>query len=162
MPEGHTLHRLAHRHQRRYAGAPVAVSSPQGRFAAGAALVDGRALQRAEAYGKHLFHIYDADLVVHVHIGLSGGFTEHRVPVTPPRGQVRMRMVGRQDWTDLRGPMVCDVLTTDEVAALRARLGPDPLRPDADPGRTWARISRSRAPLAALLMDQSVLAGVRL
>ena len=39
MPEGHTLHRLARLHQRRYAGAPVRVSSPQGRFAA--ASVDG-------------------------------------------------------------------------------------------------------------------------
>ncbi|HYB82828.1 MAG TPA: Fpg/Nei family DNA glycosylase, partial [Mycobacterium sp.] len=29
MPEGHTLHRLARLHQRRFAGAPVAVSSPQ-------------------------------------------------------------------------------------------------------------------------------------
>ena len=43
---------------------------------------------------------------------------------------------------------------------MRARLGPDPLRSDADPDRAWARISRSRAPLATLLMDQSVLAGV--
>jgi endonuclease VIII len=46
------------------------------------------------------------------------------------------------------------------VDAVRARLGPDPLRRDADPDRAWGRISRSRAPLATLLMDQSVLAGV--
>ncbi|MFC9363015.1 Fpg/Nei family DNA glycosylase, partial [Rhodococcus sp. NPDC057014] len=32
MPEGHTLHRLARLHQRRFAGAPVRVLSPQGRF----------------------------------------------------------------------------------------------------------------------------------
>jgi hypothetical protein len=44
MPEGHTLHRLAELHGRRIAGQPVAVSSPQGRFAASAALVDGRVL----------------------------------------------------------------------------------------------------------------------
>ena len=162
MPEGHTLHRLARRHQRWYAGAPVAVSSPQGRFAAGAALVDGRVLQRAEAYGKHLFHVYGPDLVLHVHLGLAGGFTDHPMPVAPPRGQVRMRLVGRDHWTDLHGPTVCELITVEEVAALHTRLGPDPLRSDADPGQTWARISRSRAPLAALLMDQSVLAGVRL
>ncbi|EUA60057.1 formamidopyrimidine-DNA glycosylase domain protein [Mycobacteroides abscessus 1948] len=36
MPEGHTLHRLARLHQRRFAGAPVSVSSPQGRFTEGA------------------------------------------------------------------------------------------------------------------------------
>lgn len=54
MPEGPTLHRLARLHRRRFAGHPVAVSSPQGRFAAGAAMVDGRVLVSAEAYGKHL------------------------------------------------------------------------------------------------------------
>ena len=48
----------------------------------------------------------------------------------------------------------------DEVAALRDRLGPDPLRSDADPDRAWRRISRSRTSIAALLMDQKVLAGV--
>ena len=58
MPEGHTLHRLARLHRRRFAGSPVAVSSPQGRFAADAAQIDGRVLVRTEAYGKHLFHHY--------------------------------------------------------------------------------------------------------
>lgn len=53
----------------------MAVSSPQGRFAAAAARLDGRVLQRAEAHGKHLFHVYGPDLVVHVHLGLYGFFT---------------------------------------------------------------------------------------
>jgi hypothetical protein len=34
MPEGHTLHRLARLHQKRFANAPVVVTSPQGRGAA--------------------------------------------------------------------------------------------------------------------------------
>ena len=160
MPEGHTTHRLAAAHQRNYAGAPVAVSSPQGRFAAAAAKLDGRVLQRAEAHGKHLFHIYDPDLVVHVHLGLYGSFIESILPVRPPQGQVRMRLVGSTHWTDLRGPAACELLTEAETDMVRARLGPDPLRGDADSDRAWARISQSRAPLATLLMDQSVLAGV--
>lgn len=160
MPEGHTVHRLARRHQQCYGGAPVAVSSPQGRFTAAAEVLDGRVLQRAEALGKHLFHHYGPDLVVHVHLGLYGAFTEAPLPATAPRGQVRMRLVGATCWTDLRGPAACELLTDAEADAVRARLGPDPLRPDADPDRAWARISRSRAPLATLLMDQSVLAGI--
>ena len=68
MPEGHTLHRLATLHHRRYVGRPVAVSSPQGRFVTDAELVDGRVLEAAEAHGKHLFHHYGPDLVVHVHL----------------------------------------------------------------------------------------------
>ena len=160
MPEGHTLHRLARAHRRHYVGAPVAVSSPQGRFAAAAALVDGRVLERAEALGKHLFHGYGPDLVVHVHLGLYGTFSEQPLPVQPAQGQVRMRLVGATHWSDLRGPTACELITDVEVDALRARLGPDPLRRDADPERARARVCRSRAPIATLLMDQSVLAGV--
>ena len=51
MPEGHTIHRLAREHSKLLVGRQVRVSSPQGRFAAGAALVDGRAVKRIEPYG---------------------------------------------------------------------------------------------------------------
>ncbi|GAA5152070.1 Fpg/Nei family DNA glycosylase [Pseudonocardia eucalypti] len=160
MPEGHTLHRLARSHQRLFGKAPVAVSSPQGRFEASAKLLDGLVLQRAEAHGKHLFHRYGPDQVVHVHLGLYGTFSESPVPAAPPRGQVRMRLVGATHYTDLRGPNACELITGAEVRAIRARLGPDPLRRDADPELAWTRISRSRTPLAAQLMDQKTVAGV--
>lgn len=159
MPEGHTLHRLARLHRRRFGGRPVAVTSPQGRFA-GAQIVDGRVLTATGAHGKHLFHHYGPDLVVHVHLGLYGTFGDEPVPAEPPRGLVRMRMVGETHYADLRGPTACELITAAEAAAIRARLGADPLRRDADPERAWVRISRSRAPLATLLMDQSVISGV--
>ncbi|WP_306361283.1 Fpg/Nei family DNA glycosylase [Nocardia sp. CC227C] len=165
MPEGHTLHRLAKSHHKRFAGGVVRVSSPQGRFAEGAALVDGQVLTKADAWGKHLLHHYDSGLVVHVHLGLYGKFTESPLPLGDPVGEVRMRLVGagRADepyGTDLRGPAACEVLLEPEVDALTARLGPDPLRRDADPDRAWHRIHRSQRPIGALLMDQKVLAGV--
>ncbi|HWC81357.1 MAG TPA: DNA-formamidopyrimidine glycosylase family protein [Pseudonocardiaceae bacterium] len=160
MPEGHTLHRLALLHESRYAGAPVEVTSPQGRFGTHATQVDGQVLQRAEAHGKHLLHVYGPDLTVHIHLGLYGTFDEHELPVTDPVGQVRMRMVGRTHWTDLRGPNTCELLVDEEVAALHARLGPDPLRDDADPERSWPRIGRSPSPIAMLLLGQRVIAGV--
>jgi endonuclease-8 len=59
VPEGHTIHRLAARHRALFAGQVVRVASPQGRFAAGAALLDGRTLVDTEAYGKHLLHHFD-------------------------------------------------------------------------------------------------------
>ncbi|WP_280299466.1 Fpg/Nei family DNA glycosylase, partial [Nocardia abscessus] len=165
MPEGHTLHRLARLHQRRLASGVVRVSSPQGKFAEGAARVDGRVLIRSEAWGKHLLHHYDSGLVVHVHLGLYGAFTESEVPMGEPVGQVRMRLFGGPDGqpgfgTDLRGPTACEILLPPEVAALTDRLGPDPLRRGADPDRAWRRIRRSRRPIGALLMDQQVVAGV--
>lgn len=160
MPEGHTLHRLARLHDRRYGGYKVAVSSPQGRFAAEAALLDQTVFTGAEAYGKHLFHHHGPLGAVHIHLGLYGAFTESPLPLPEPVGQVRMRIAGPDHGTDLRGPTRCELLTPGEVDAIIARLGPDPLRRDADPERAWTRISRSRAPIAALLMDQSVIAGV--
>lgn len=160
MPEGHTLHRLARLHQRRYANRPVEVTSPQGRFALEAGAVDGMVLTRAEAYGKHLFHRYDDGRIVHVHLGLYGKFTEQPNPAPDPVGKVRMRMVGETHTTDLRGPTKCELLGALAVDRLLAGLGPDPLRRDAKPERAFDRISRSRTSIAALLMDQSVLAGV--
>jgi endonuclease VIII len=164
VPEGHTLHRLARLHQRRFGGAPVAVSSPQGRFAGSAATVDGRVLLRAGAWGKHLFHHYADGPIVHVHLGLYGTFTEWESPsdalLPEPVGQVRMRMVGAEYGTDLRGPTVCEVLDEAQVADVVARLGPDPLRGDAAPSSAWARITKSGRPIGALLMDQTVIAGV--
>jgi endonuclease-8 len=165
VPEGHTLHRLARLHQQRYGGAPVRVSSPQGRFAADAALVDGRVLVKAEAWGKHLLHHYDSGLTVHVHLGLYGTFTESAAPLAEPFGQVRMRLVGSEFGTDLRGPTACELVGERQLDALAARLGPDPLRPDprspdAHGALAFERIRKSHRPIGALLMDQRVLAGV--
>jgi endonuclease VIII len=160
VPEGHALHRLARLHQRKFGGQPVAVSSPQGRFIDGAAIVDGRVLRKASAYGKHLFHHYAGGSIVHVHLGLYGGFTESEVPMPLPVGEVRMRMVGADFGTDLRGPTACEVLDEAQVDAVIARLGPDPLQRDANPDRAWKRIAKSQRPIGALLMDQAVIAGV--
>ncbi|AWH91704.1 Fpg/Nei family DNA glycosylase [Dietzia lutea] len=168
MPEGHTLHRLARLHTEYFAGGPVRVSSPQGRFA-DHVVVDGRYFDHATAVGKHLFHHYEGGLAVHVHLGLYGFFDTHLVPEgqdpPAPVGQVRMRVGAIADggpahWVDLRGPTRCEVIAEAEVGDVRDRLGPDPLDPDAEPERAWARISRSARPVGALLMDQKILAGV--
>ncbi|MDQ6876080.1 MAG: Fpg/Nei family DNA glycosylase [Actinomycetota bacterium] len=160
MPEGHTIHRLARDHKRLLGGHVVAASSPQGRFAAGAALIDGRVLEGTDAYGKHLFHRYAGAVWLHVHLGLIGHFLTGVGSPPAPRGALRLRLVGPGHWLDLRGPIACEIVTPADRAALIRRLGPDPLRRSADPERGWDRISRSRAPLGQLLMDQSVVAGV--
>ncbi len=83
------------------------------------------------------------------------------IPMPLPVGQVRMRMVGAEYGTDLRGPTVCEVI--DEArdrrrggqARARTRCAATPTRAPA-----WARIIKSRRPIGALLMDQAVIAGV--
>ncbi len=167
MPEGHTIHRLARRHRALLGGHRVAASSPQGRFAEGAALLDGLVLASTEAAGKHLFHHYAADAagggerrLLHVHLGLYGKFQDGTAPAPEPRGALRLRLVGDEHWLDLRGAIACELLEPPEQQAIIDRLGPDPLRPRVRPDRGLARIARSRAPIGTLLMDQTVLAGV--
>lgn len=160
MPEGHTLHRLANALMSTFAGQRVRVRSPQGRFAEAAALLDGTRLTDAEAYGKHLLVGFDAERLVHVHLGLYGTFDVTRARAVDPRGAVRLRIAGADAYADLRGPNACELWTPAQAADLATRLGPDPLRPDADPDRAWRRIECSRAPVATLLMDQTVVAGV--
>ena len=164
MPEGHTLFRLAREQDELFAGRPVHVTSPQGRFAAGAELLDGRVLEEVTSYGKHLFACFGAD-TLHVHLGLYGSYTSGTGTPPPPRGALRMRWEGQGPdglgvWTDLRGATACEVLAAPEVDRILDRLGPDPLRPRTDGTAAHRRISASRTAVGALLMDQSVLAGV--
>ena len=162
MPEGHTLHRLARDLTGAFGGRTVAVTSPQGRFAESAALLDAQVLVGAEAWGKQLFIEFPGDRFVHVHLGLIGKFDVHagaaEVPV--PVGQVRLRIAHETAYADLRGASACELWTTAQRDAVVAAAGPDPLRPGADPLLAWERIRRSRLPIGALLMDQKVLAGV--
>jgi endonuclease-8 len=58
------------------------------------------------------------------------------------------------------GPTECSIGTPDDRQRIVARLGPDPLRRDAKPSIAIDRMARSRQALGALLLDQSVLAGV--
>lgn len=159
MPEGHSVHRLARQLDDVFAGHRLRVSSPQGRFAAGAALLDGRELIAANAHGKQLFARFAGGHVLRVHLGLYGAFSfggdetyrgassigaprrigereayddgaEAAYEGPPePVGQVMARLVSEHGWADLRGASVCEVLSMPEADAVRARLGPDPLAP---------------------------------
>ncbi|MHA7155138.1 Fpg/Nei family DNA glycosylase [Arthrobacter sp. TMN-50] len=83
MPEGHSIHRLALQLSSVFGGQRVAASSPQGRFVAGAAGLDGRVLTSATAHGKQLFvEFADAPdesptppIFLRVHLGLYGAWS---------------------------------------------------------------------------------------
>ncbi|MFF3481998.1 Fpg/Nei family DNA glycosylase [Streptomyces sp. NPDC002701] len=160
MPEGHTIHRLAEDYLGGFAGRKAAVTSPQGKFADAAALLDGTTLTTAEAHGKHLFLGFERDDWVHIHLGLFGKVSFGGAPAPPPTDTVRLRLANDTAYVDLRGPTTCRLVAEPEKRAIHDRLGPDPLREDAEPARAYARVSRSRTTIAALLMDQKVIAGV--
>ncbi|HQJ33663.1 MAG TPA: zinc finger domain-containing protein [Rhodoglobus sp.] len=218
MPEGHSVHRIARQFALHFVGCRVAASSPQGRFAAGAAQLDGHVMTEAMAVGKQMFLEFDNGLWLRVHLGIYGawdfsgditadatiassngriGQTNQRGTVvgehedslssigaprrtrlrmaeqerleTPadtfppePIGAVRVRLLTDATCADLRGPTACDVLTPDEVQAVIAKLGPDPL---VDTGRAaedrfTATVLKKPTPICLLLMDQSVVSGI--
>jgi endonuclease VIII len=161
VPEGHTIHRIARDHGALLNGCAIRVSSPQGRFAADSARVDGHVLENIEPYGKHLFYWWSNGDVGHVHLGLFGKFRVTLGPdAPPPVGEVRMRLQSDVATIDLAGPTECSVITPDERDVIVGRLGPDPLRRDAKPDLAIDRMARSKQALGALLLDQSVLSGV--
>ena len=172
MPEGHTLRKLADDLTAAFAGRRVRVSSPQGRFAADAEQLDGSRVVGADSAGKHLFLELEGERFVHVHLGLIGQLDVRTTPtadvVPDPVGAVRLRLVTVGDpddprptaYADLRGAIICDLVGAARRAEILGRLGPDPLRPDADPDLAWRRISASPRAIGDLLMDQKVLAGV--
>jgi len=184
VPEGHVVHADARRFTERMGGRVVHAASPQGRFADGAAALDGRRLGRAEAFGKNLFLRFAvsrgatgerAKPWLHVHLGLIGGWrwydgngaqtggarlrgadgTNRRLVLTAGRG-VDSRSV------DLRGAMTCALLDDGGLDHVVERLGPDPLRDDADPAAALTKVRRSTAPLGTLLLRQDVVAGAGL
>ena len=159
MPEGHTVHRLAAEQHRDLAGRRLEACSPQGRFAAGAATLDGRVLESCEAYGKHLFQWWDGGVVVHVHLGLAGTVVR-AAPSSPPRPQVRLRLASDEVAVDFIGPAICEVIDHDGRQGAVARLAWEPLRSDADPDGAWLKVRSRRTGIGAVLLDQSVIAGV--
>ncbi|MGJ0204619.1 DNA-formamidopyrimidine glycosylase family protein [Leucobacter sp. gxy201] len=74
MPEGHSVHRIARQFGANFVGTSPAVSSPQGRFAQGAALLDGRRMLDARAVGKQMFLEFEGDRWLRVHLGIYGAW----------------------------------------------------------------------------------------
>ena len=189
MPEGNEVHRWAERQAAAFAGKVVQVDGPQGRFTDGP-MLGGRKLLRIMAVGKHFGYDFGRDRILHVHLGLRGSFTEGSGPLPDVRGALRLRIWNaaavkrpkapgenvRHDWyrtddgskaiapkdiawMELRGPTDCSIWSNEQWESLLARLGPDPL--NGDPADVAvARIRKSKKAIAALLMEQDVIAGI--
>ena len=176
MPEGHVIHRLADEFTRIFGTQRLHITSPQGRFATEAELVDGSRLERAEAFGKHLFLHFDAasdEHIIYIHLGLIGHLRfEDREKIW---GQIRVRIETLDDdgssggsssedatnlAANLRGPQWCRLITDEEYAIAVGKIGEDPIRDDANPRQVWAKVQRSKRSIGSLLMDQKLFAGV--
>ncbi|WP_025132716.1 Fpg/Nei family DNA glycosylase [Leucobacter sp. PH1c] len=74
MPEGHSVHRIARQFGVNFVGSRPEVTSPQGRFAQGAALLSGREMLDARAVGKQMFLEFEGDHWLRVHLGIYGAW----------------------------------------------------------------------------------------
>lgn len=83
MPEGHSIHRLAAAMTELFGHTTPSLSSPQGRFAEGASLLNGLQAGSAQAWGKHFLWPFGHDRQIgdpdgswlHVHLGLYGSWS---------------------------------------------------------------------------------------
>jgi endonuclease-8 len=160
MPEGHTIHRHARLHTGHLAGKRVAAASPQGRFSAGAARLDGRRLDDVVADGKHLFYHWEGAETLHVHLGLIGRFRTFTSAPPAPTSGTRLSLVANGTTIYLSGPMICALLAPGEEETIRSRLGPDPLRRGTRVDAFAAKLAARKIPIGAALLDQAVVAGI--
>lgn len=163
MPEGHTIHREARLQARSFVGSPLKVWSPQGRFSVGAEVLNGHEIESIEAWGKHLFYEWDHGKILHIHLGLFGRFRRHRGLSPAPTDGTRLALSTGEHTLYLSGPTTCEIVDLEMRDDITADLGPDPLR---DHSRNQAvahvteRLGRRTVPVAASMLDQTVLSGI--
>lgn len=167
---------MAIAHKKLLLGQRFCTSSPNGKFKEGAAAINGQVLARIEAHGKNIFYFFTQsklskqagfeDLsedatVVHIHFGMSGSFQTFSFPGPEPRPATRLRLVAEK--VGVVAHLSASVCKHGSIELYRKKvesLGPDPLRKDGDKERFWASLQKSRKNIGALLMDQSIIAGI--
>lgn len=120
MPEGHSVHRIARQFARNFVGKRIRLSSPQGRFVDGAAMLDGHTMTDARAIGKQMFLEFDNGLWLRVHLGLYGAWdfagdiqangtdaairNRRRRSVSPSAGAVTLDLAGEDSLQSIGAP----------------------------------------------------------
>lgn len=121
MPEGHSVHRIARQFGHNFVGHRVSASSPQGRFAEGATVLDGREMVGAVAVGKQMFLEFDGGVFLRVHLGLYGAWDfAGRIDTDPTIMSARGRMGQTNQRGTVRPDTVADGAFEDSVSSIGA------------------------------------------
>lgn len=164
MVEGPECHRVAEAHRATLLGRRVTrATSPNGKFAEGASAIEGKRLTRIEVHGKALFYFFEG-VVVYIHFGMAGAFEGYAAGDDAPavRPTTRLALAFDDGASALLSAMTVEHGTEEGLYVPRAaKLGPDPLRDDADFSVFRANCAGAKKrTVAALLLDQSKIAGV--
>ena len=121
MPEGHSVHRIARQFDRNIVGRTVAASSPQGRFAEGAADIDGR--QALEVRLRVHLGMYGAwDFAGEVAVDATIASANGRMGHTNQRGTVVdeqiMDAAGENSLTSIGAPRRARVRMSEQTTGL--------------------------------------------
>jgi len=122
MPEGHSVHRIARQFDRNYVGRDVRASSPQGRFAEGASVIDARTVMSVRAVGKQMFLEFDGDVWLRVHLGMYGAWDfAGEIQVDPTIASANGRMgQTNQRGTDLDDGPILDAAGENSLTSIGA------------------------------------------
>ncbi|ERK72894.1 Fpg/Nei family DNA glycosylase [Leifsonia aquatica] len=133
MPEGHSVHRIARQFATNFVGHRVTVSSPQGRFAEGAARIDEQVMTAAKAVGKQMFLEFENGLWLRIHLGIYGAWDfAGEISVDPTIASAN----GRMGQTNQRG-------TDADAARVFDDAGENSLHSIGAPRRTRLRMAES-------------------
>jgi endonuclease-8 len=166
VPEGDTIHLVARRLNSALGGRELELAdapNPRSPVYRRAAELEGRTLEYAEAYGKHLLAGFSSGLVVHSHLGMNGRW---RIAADgrPPYGKPWLRLASGRAIGSQTGGKLLRIVSESRARndPALARLGPDPLRPGFDVAGAARRLRAQGAgrEIGDALLDQRIVAGL--
>lgn len=166
MPEGDTIHRAAARMNAALEGKEITLAdapNPRSPVFNRAGELQGRKLEHAEAFGKHLIVHFSGGLVVHSHLGINGRWfitADGRLPY----GKPWLRLASGPGIASQSGGKLLRVVSESRLRndPLLRRLGPDPLRPGFEVEAAATRLRKLGAgrEVGDALLDQEIIGGI--
>jgi len=128
--------------------------------------LDGRAVERIDTHGKHLFVVFEGGVVLHSHLRMTGAWDVRRAGgswIRSPRRAWLVLRHGDAEAVQFDGP-VLELMTTGRTRFDQrlAGLGPDVLAASFDGPRFLARLRADdpERPFGDALIDQRTVAGI--
>ena len=166
MPEGDTIHRVARRMNAALAGKAIMraeAPNPRSPVHRRAGELEGRVLDRAEAYGKHLLVHFEDDVVLHSHLGMNGRWSI-RIDGDSRFTNPWLHLESGEAIAAQRGGKILRIISEGKSRndPVLRRLGPDPMRAGFDAGEAAERLRVLGADreIGDALLDQQIIAGV--
>jgi endonuclease VIII len=168
MPEGDTIYRTARTLQKAFAG--TTVTGFETAYAQLASVDDntpiaGRTVEKVEARGKWLLIYFSGDLILTMHMLMSGSWHLYRLGEKWQWGRSHMRVVLRNDKFEAVGFQVpvakFHTARSLERNSAIPKLGPDLLKPNFAEDEARARIrAHGDDEVGNMLLNQRVMAGI--